>query len=470
MSAAGGGMPDKVAVLLAAGVSAWERDAVEALKAPGAGTVLVKRCLDLTDLLATAAVGSADVAVVADGLPGLDGDSLARLARHGVRVVAVAGSAGPAGPSGRGPDAVEAALAHRSRLLRLGVVRVLDEASLPDLASWVREAARQDLLAPATPDAPGPRPPGSAREDPVPVPTADARRGAVVAVWGPTGAPGRTTVALGLAAEAATRGHPTMLVDADPYGGAAGLCLAVLDEVSGLLAAARAANAGQLETPRLADLAREVAPDLRLLSGLPRPDRWTDVRATAFAEVLTVARSLDDLVVVDTGFGLPERDPDPFDAGPRRDEMTAAALEEADVTVVVGAADPVGLTRLARALPELLDRRRGGPVHVVVNRSRPTLGWSEREVRYLVHGVAPRAEVTFLPDDRAAADAALVAGRTLTQGGDSALRRAVAGLADDVLDPLLTAATAAVSRRGHLRRQPRSSGRSPGRSSGRVSR
>ena len=49
------------------------------------------------------------------------------------------------------------------------------------------------------------------------------------------------------------------LLDADPYGGAVGQHLAVLDEVSGLLAAARLANAGELDAARLAGLAREVA-------------------------------------------------------------------------------------------------------------------------------------------------------------------------------------------------------------------
>ena len=44
------------------------------------------------------------------------------------------------------------------------------------------------------------------------------RHGTVVAVWGPTGAPGRTTVAITLADELARLGHETLLVDADVYG------------------------------------------------------------------------------------------------------------------------------------------------------------------------------------------------------------------------------------------------------------
>ena len=48
----------------------------------------------------------------------------------------------------------------------------------------------------------------------------EAEPGRVVVVWGPQGAPGRTTVAAGLAGVLAARGAETVLVDADPYGGA----------------------------------------------------------------------------------------------------------------------------------------------------------------------------------------------------------------------------------------------------------
>ena len=64
---------------------------------------------------------------------------------------------------------------------------------------------------------------------------------------GPAGARrGVTTVAVTFAAVLAARGRATVLVDADPYGGAVAQQLGVLDEVSGLLAAARLAATGGL--------------------------------------------------------------------------------------------------------------------------------------------------------------------------------------------------------------------------------
>jgi MinD-like ATPase involved in chromosome partitioning or flagellar assembly len=409
---------ERVGVLLAAGAAPWEEEALERLAAPGR-LVLLKRCLDLHELLATASRGSARVAVVSDQLPGVDADCLDRLNQAGVRTVVVTGPAA-------GRVAPDDEVASRSRLLRMGASRVLAAEAVSTLPRLVLAAADED-----GPIAAAPRDLSEADTDRL-EDVRSAGRGRLLVVWGPGGAPGRTTVATGIAAVAAASGRRVTLLDADPYGGAVAQHLAVLEDVSGLLSAARLANGGELDPARLAGLAREVAPRLRLLTGLPRPDRWTEVRTQAFHQLLTAAVELDDVVVVDSGFGLPTGPADPF-AGAARDDMTVAALERADAIVVVAAADPVGLTRLARGLREMLDTGPDADVTVVVNRMRAGLGWSEREVIGLVSRVAPGVPVRFLPDDRATADRALVAGRTLVEVGDTPLRRAVTGLATEVV-------------------------------------
>jgi MinD-like ATPase involved in chromosome partitioning or flagellar assembly len=432
-------MASRVPVLLAAGAAAWEEQALELVASPGR-LALLKRCLDLSDLLATAVAGTARVAVVSDQLPGLDADSLDRLNQAGVRTLVVTGPA-----TGRAHSEDEVAV--RSRLLRMGASRVLSPESVGSLPELVLAVADEEALSTA-PRNDGAHRPAHARAEDV----ATGGPGRLVVVWGPTGAPGRTTVAIGMAAVAAAEGRRVTLVDADPYGGAIAQHLAVLEDVSGLLSAVRLANSGELDPARLAGLAREVAPRLRLLTGLPRPDRWTEVRTQAFTQLLTAAAALDEVVVVDTGFGLPAGPADPF-GGAARDDMTVTALEHADSIVVVASADPVGLTRLARGLRELLDTRPEGRVTVVVNRMRPGLGWSESEVAGLVGRITPGVTVCFLPDDRAAADRALVAGRTLVEVGDSALRRAITGLTGAVLGADGSAARRRAGRRPGRRRR-----------------
>ena len=217
----------------------------------------------------------------------------------------------------------------------------------------------------------------------------------MVVVWGPQGAPGRTTVATGLAGALAERGLGTVLVDADPYGGAVGQQLGVLDEVSGLLSAARLASSGLL-AERLSTVPRALGPHLSVVTGLPRPDRWIEVRPGAVEHLVEALRATSH-VVVDTGFCLEEDPGTDFGSRPGRNAMTLGALTLADEVVVVGTADPVGLSRLARALVDLRDVLGGAPVRVVVNRSRAGLGWSEREVAGMVEGFARVSGVHFLP-------------------------------------------------------------------------
>jgi MinD-like ATPase involved in chromosome partitioning or flagellar assembly len=395
-------------VLVAAAGSPWEARALELLEGRGSGLALVKRCVDLPDLLATASAGVASVAVVSPTLPGLDADSVATLHRHGLGLVLVAA-----------PE--ELLDGDAERLRRLGFEHLLVSTELGSLTETVIGAGTGAVVVvPELLDGPA--------EQDTSVP------GRVLAVWGPTGAPGRTTVAVGLASEIARSGREVLLADVDVYGGAVAQHLGILDEVSGLLAAARAANTGQLDAERLAALARQVGDRFRVLTGLPRPDRWQEVRPVAFADVLDRAAQLAPYVVLDLGFSLESGAVDPYgSSAPQRNEMTLASLARADEVVVVGSADPVGLSRLARGLVELGELLPGVRARVVVNRTRGSLGWSEQDVRSMVRGFLRPVDVHFLPEDRAAADRALMAGRSLAESGESLLREALVGLAREVL-------------------------------------
>lgn len=414
-----------VVVLVVAAGAAWESTAL-ALLSERQGIVVLKRCVDLDDLLASASAGQADVAVLGIDTHGLDQAAVDLLHQHSVRPVAVV-------PHGAGRDAA------RLRATRIGIRSTVPEeelATLPD-AVLVEHAPTETPVREEVSAGPAP---------------ADGPEGRVLAVWGPAGAPGRTTLAVGLAAELARRGCPTTLVDADPYGGAVAQQLGILDEVSGLLAAARVSAGGTLPE-RFGSVQRRVGPHLGVVTGLPRPDRWLEVRSGVVEHLLEVGRDHGQ-VVVDTGFSL-EQDPGAeFGSRPGRNQMTLGALEVADEVVVVGSADPVGLSRLARGLVGLRDLTGGAPVRVVVNRMRPTLGWSEKDIAGMVEGFTRLAGLHFLPEDRTAVDRALVAGRTVVESGDSALGRAIAEMAD-ALQPDSAAADAG----GRVRRRTASRAR-----------
>ena len=409
---------ERVPALVAAGGATWEARALRALEADG--VAVVKRCVDLPDLLGSAHAQTAGVAVVDGELPGLDADAVMQLLRDDVRCVAVGGDA--------------------ERLLRLGVVHVHPADDPSGLAQACISAASRDLVL-----------------DPEPDVTSDLEvrgtPGRVVAVHGPAGAPGRTTLAIALAAEHARRGSPAVLVDADPHGGTVAQHLGVLDEVSGLLAAARLVNAGGLDATGFARCRRVVSGSFEVLTGLPRPDRWVEARPGVLDAVLERAGEVGD-VVVDTGFSLE----DEADLGRSlsRTQLTLDAVAAAAHVVAVGSAAPPGLARWARTLVELRDVA-PGPVTVVVNRMRDSLGWSRRDIVGMVEGYVRPAGVVFVPDDRPTTDRALVTGRSVVELGDSPLRQAVGELHALVLPDLPDRDPAASG--GSLRRPSAGRGR-----------
>ena len=388
-----------VALLVSTGAT-WESRALEALN-QHPGIVVLKRCVDVDDLLATASAGQADVAVLGSELPGLDRAVVDQLEAYDVRPVAVTAD-----------DEVAPAGARR-----IGIATVVPVARVEEVVAAVLREPDSVGTADRAAEAPSP-----------PVPAGSPFPGRVITVWGPAGAPGRTTVASALAAELARRRLTTLLVDADPYGGSVAQQLGILDEVSGLLSAARLATGGNL-AERFPTVQRRLSDHLRVITGLPRPDRWVEVRPGALTQVVDRARA-EAQVVLDSGFNL-ELDP-VADVGvrPERNGLTFEALEAADEIVVVGSADPVGLARLARAVAEAHELLDAPVLRLVVNRMRPTLGWREADVVAMLSGFGASAGVHFLPDDQPAVDRALVAGRTLVESGQSPLTRAVAGLVD----------------------------------------
>ncbi len=390
-------------LLLLADAAPWETEALAAIGGTP-GMVVHKRCIDVSDLLATASVGQASVAVVAAGTTGFDRPAVEHLHRYGVHVLAVV-------PEHWRDDQIE-------ELRRGGVAELVPEREIARLAQVARGVRA------ALPDVTPPTQAG---------PVTSAGNGRVVAVWGPAGAPGRTTIALGLTGAWAANGADPLLLDADPWGGSVAQHLGVVDDVSGLLTCNRHHIAGTL-APAYVSLQRRAA-GFRVVTGLPRADRWPEVRPESLEEMIRLGRR-QGAVVIDTGFALEDDPTADYTGRPGRNELTRTAIAAADEVVVVGSADPVGLTRLARGLAELREGLVVGPVHVVVNRMRRSLGWSEADLAGMLSGFGPLHGLHFLPDDRGTTDRGLLTGRTVLELGDSGLARGLRDLADAVLPVL----------------------------------
>ena len=411
---------------------------------------VVRRCPDVTDLLAVAQAGRAQVAVISPDLAGVRRSVLADLRSSGVAVVGVF-------------DPYDEA---QERTLRQwAVARIVSVHDPGALVALVLQAAAGadsgrgsssgdvDLeLALLTGDAAeGDDDSGHDDGDAM----AGARTGRIVAVWGAVGSTGRTTLAVNLAAELVLGGSSAMVVDADTYGACVGQLLALLDEAPGIAAAVRLAEAGRLDAPGLAAVAPTVDPGFRVLTGISRASRWPEIREEALTQVLQTARLLVDYVVVDCAAPIEEDEELSYDTlAPRRNAATLASLRAADTVVVVGTADPVGLQRLVRALEDLRPLVQLEP-KVVVTRVRGSAVGGSPEIRVTeaLERFAGVRDLSLVPEDRDAVDAALLAGRTLAAGAPhSPAREAIAALAAQL------SGAAHPARRGRLRALRRGAG------------
>jgi MinD-like ATPase involved in chromosome partitioning or flagellar assembly len=243
-------------------------------------------------------------------------------------------------------------------------------------------------------------------------------------------------VAANIAGELAADGESVLLVDADSYGASVAAMLGLLDEAAGLAQACRLADQGLLDADALLRVATPVATKagmFRVLTGITRADRWTELRAAALTLVLERAREVADVTVVDTGFCLEAGEELSFDTGaPRRNAATLKSLELADTVFAVGAADSIGVPRLVRGLAELQAAVPHAAPRVVLNKVRATaVGRSpERQLRAAWERYGPAATLSaFLPSDPVASDAALLTGTLLLESApESELRRAIANL------------------------------------------
>lgn len=476
---------------------------VRALDAAGSGLNVVRRCGDVAELLSAALAGLARLAVLDTGFDDLDRTVLDRLERCGVAGVLLVdddeerrwAAAGWATMSRRADPAML-----RARL-QLIARRGGGEAA-PALPPAGPPAAPDPFGAPADPPGarmPGPpggalpafapggarpiagsdadgRPPASAperdgsararaegtagRHPPGSPPdtgaeTAQPREGRLAVVWGPHGAPGRTTVAASLAHGLARAGG-SVLVDADVEAPSLVQVLGLPEDSSSLATAARLASHSRLDTESLVGLLVPVGPDHSLLSGLGRSGRWRELPPSPMADVWAGCREVAAWTVVDIAGGPLEDEVDDYTLEPGRDALAASLVRSADVVVIVGAADPVGVRRLLQLVGQFDEGERpAGRIEVVVNRVRASAAGPspERAVREALARFGGLEEVTLLPEDPVA-DQCLLAGCSVLDGAPgSALGRALAVLVDRV-DPAAGARRAASRqrRRGFLRR------------------
>lgn len=325
-----------------------------------------------------------DVLLVDDVTSFLSTRLVSKLQRSGIRVIGVYETADPGGTG-------------KQRLLELGVDEALADTTPP--AEFVEAIAR--VAGPMIIDDPELR--GlmdsvraeSAAAGPV---DHDAlsrrrRRGYVIAVAAATGGAGATEVAIQLATALRNRGQSTVLVDTDEQAPSVAqrLGLALHPNIR------TAVDAVHHGTGALAGTLRPIPiAGISVLSGLPNPRDWFELRSGEVAEVLAELASTHPYVVANVG---PRLEDLPETGGPARFSVTRATLSMADIVVLVGATTPVGVTRIVDWLADGRSLIAGKPLHIVLNQHQhgPFVA-SEVEVE-LRRSLAPQS-ITVAPFDK----------------------------------------------------------------------
>ena len=230
------------------------------------------------------------------------------------------------------------------------------------------------------------------------------------ACWGPPGSHGRTTFAIGFAEALGKRGARVLLIDADTIAPSIALTLGIEEDVSGIVVAARYAEANALDSRSLANCVRVIAPNFWVMTGLSDPSRWPEVRAGAMEKIVARAREYFDHVVIDLGAGLDEID---GELGinlaptlvPQRTVVTRTVLENSDQVFLITRGDALGAQRLANAYSThgslFAHARRCVLVNTV---HKADSNQVQREFGAICAALDPEFEVRYLPSDPVAID------------------------------------------------------------------
>ena len=523
MSAPGAG------VLLA--LSGDDAEILRALSQAGSGLCVVRRCADLPELLSAGMAGLAGFALLDTGFDEIDRTVLDRLTRAGLsgmllveaheeerwrsagwpilrrdtepgRICAALqdlvrrGGASGVASTGSGPaaDSADWLSAATPASTEPSTEPHTESNTAAQETAWLEELWRQSPGSPEGGTAPSQLPrvsndvgaeedtgqdrlrgrESAAADTPEPVlpvaarPAGDERGGRMVLVWGPHGAPGRSTVAASLAHGLAACGG-AILVDADVEAPSLVQLLGMPEDSSALAGAARLATHGRLDAESFRRILAPVGDGLFLLGGLGRSGRWRELPPASMTEVWAQCRRAAAWTVVDVAGGPADDDVDDFTLEPGRGAVTADLVSHADVILVVGGADPVGVRRLLQLLDEMgASMNPAGRVEVVINRVRASAAGPspQQALREALARFGGLEDIVLLPDDAATADACLLQGCTvLEQAPASALGKALSALVDRI-DPQAAAVRRAASpRRSLLWRSKRRGGRRDRRSS-----
>lgn len=241
----------------------------------------------------------------------------------------------------------------------------------------------------------------------------------VIAVSGPHGSTGKTTVSINLALELVAERHRVLLIDGDLIAGSIANNFLLADLPAGLPGAIRIASQNRFDLEQLLRLSVEVKKsNLVIMPGFTNPPEQ-EVGNGAMIQILEVARQSFDYTVIDLGSISRASSPS--------ESFTESVFSMADSQVFVCLADPIGIFRLLATEQKLLEVSTNS--QLLMNRVRNSvIASARREIAITLQRLSQLEVVSFLPDDPQQIDQAMRTGipaMSLSRSG--AFRQAMTG-------------------------------------------
>lgn len=299
-------------------------------------------------------------------------------------------------------------------LLGLGVDRTIEaNASMSSFLDALAALTPDDL---SVQDRPVEAVPAGVRLEHAGSMTARGRPAAVTVVGGTPGA-GSTEVAIALAVAVAERGERLVLVDADEVVPSIAQRLSLPFDPN-LRTAVDGVEYGMGSLDEALLHLRDARFDV--VGGLPNVSAWSQVRPSDVLDVIERLASSHDHVVANIGSRLED-----VGDGRGRYATSRALVGEASTILGVGAATPVGVTRLLGWVAQVRPLSAVAPLHLAINRA-PSDPYRRFEIELELSRTFRPMSLSFVPSDHRVESAAwagdLVARGPFTRAVDEITR------------------------------------------------
>jgi MinD-like ATPase involved in chromosome partitioning or flagellar assembly len=229
-----------------------------------------------------------------------------------------------------------------------------------------------------------------------------ASAGQIIAIWGPAGSPGRSTLALCLAVTLARRDQRVMVVDGDSYAPSLAPMLGLHETQSGVQSLSRHARLETAEATALEACAVHYplgGQRFSVVTGLNSAAHYVDCGSLAWSLALTTLRQAGHTLVVDLAAPLLQLAGEVI-GGPMRNALTLATLDVADRVLAVANPTPLSILRLSRDWSRLTELAGAAELDVCLNNAPANDQRSVDESLHALWQFTGHDETTVFPSDR----------------------------------------------------------------------